>query len=570
MDQSDHALPPLNDDEIRGYVAVARDPVVILEDYAPIWNSLDLRLGRAFWRERGVQAFLGGDVPYGATSGGRLADDALGILLARWSERPFQGTVRLLEVGAGSGLFAKILLDRLAALSPELYAQTQFVVTDNSKSMREGMLEFGVLDAHRDRIKLAALDATQPVAEQLEQAGEKGEGYHGIFANYVLDSMAFAIRARRGESMWRMDVRTALDDSADLRRYFPGDVAELKDALAKMDDSPAPELARLHQALVVDARYTPTSAEDVAYPETLPNFDCNTAASETVLLLDNYGAIQLLDQLTEVLDPTGVLLFTDYGHTSDLEGGDLLEYQRFGGSAAVGVNFAQVDRWAGARDNVWLSKPVEDPESLMTRAITRETSPAVAESMEALCSAERVNALQASLETARALARSHAVEAARWSYDKALRLQPFNWNALEEVALFLISVANDPDGGLAVLSRALDLNPISPNAYHLMGRALWQKEQREAAERAYRRALELDSGNVPVRVDLVRPLIDRGEYAEALVLVAEALAYDDNCEYRDELLGAQSDVLHEATKQAKEELLRGANRIRRHRGLPST
>lgn len=569
MDKSALCPPPaLTDEELCGYVALSPDPKQILEDYTPLWDSLDLRLARAFWKERGVAAFLDGEVPYGATCGGRLADDAARILLLRLAETERRGPVLLLEIGAGSGIFAKILLDRLAALAPEVYAATRYVVTDGAESMLAGMGGLGLTEAHGDRVQLARVDATRPLAPQLEAAGAPATGYHGVFANYLLDSLPFAIRAFRGDRAWEMEVRTSLADEAELDRYFPGGLGDLRAAILSPGEAPDPRLSNVHKALVIDARYAPRPRAEAPFPETLPPHAPETPGLRASISLDNHGAIGLLDQMTEALAPEGLILFTDYGRSNEPEPGEPLEYQRFGGSAAVGLNFAQIDRWAAARDGVSLAKPGQDPDSLMTRAVTRAPSPAMDTALEALCSSERIDALQAPLEAARALAKSHQFEAARWRYEDALRIQPCNWNALEEIALFLISLAGDPDAGLALTSRALELNPSSPGAYRLLGRGLWEKGECDKAESAYRRALDLSPADGSTRIDLAEALLARRRHGEALALIADGLALDFGCEYRDDFLQMQDRVLRDMTLQAKDDLMRAVNRFRRHRALP--
>ncbi len=559
------AAPTLTDDDLLGFIALSPEPKRILEDYTPLWRSLDLRLARAFWKERGVSAFLEGEVPYGATSSGRLADDYARILLAHWSETEASGPFRLLEIGAGSGVFAKILLDRLAVHSPATYLATRFVITDGSEAMLDDMRKLDIFEAHGDRLALIRVDATRPLADQLATAGEAPDNYHGVFANYLLDSLPFSIRAFRGTDAWEMEARAGLDDAVELDRYFDGDVDELRAAIEKLNDAPDPRLAQIFKALVLDARFVPSPRVDAPFAETLPPSEDDTL---TRVNLDNYGAVSLLDQLATALAPNGVLLFTDYGRSDEPEQGEALEYQRFGGSVAAGLNFAQVDRWAEARDGVWLFKPTIDPDSLMTRAVTKSSNKATGALIDELCSADRLDALAAPLTSARDLVKGKHFEAARWRYEEALRLQPCNWNALEEVATFLITVAGDVNAGLAVVMRALELNPASPNAHRLMGRALWGNGERAMAESAYRRALKLGPNDCALRIDLAEALLARFAHRDALLVVAEGLAIDETSEYREDLIATQEKILQDLSLQARDDLIRSANRMRRHRALP--
>ena len=89
---------------------------VVIEDLRPIAQSLEWRLAEHQWATRGLLPFVDGEVPFWINNTGRLSQDAAVLLFASCEDRRPHGAIRALEVGAGTGLFARYLLDDFRAL----------------------------------------------------------------------------------------------------------------------------------------------------------------------------------------------------------------------------------------------------------------------------------------------------------------------------------------------------------------------------------------------------------------------------------------------------------------------
>ena len=283
----------------------------ILQSFCPVQDSVDWRLSRMFWETRGRDAFFGGDVPYVVTNDGHLAGNAVEVLLASLAAEDDGEDVILVEMGAGSGLFAKQFLDQLRNRCREtgrdIYDRTLYVVTDGAPAMVEGISESGVLADHAERVvpvtaRLPGLPGA--LAEVLDRPPEGR--VRGIFANYVLDSLPFTILARKGDALWELEMQTAVSANRDAGNYV--DLSDDEIARRIEADEGLDDLVGLYPALVIDSRYEPIRRDTLPRAETIPE-----GGDETAAYLHSHGALDAIDEALSLLHPAGIMLVSDYG-----------------------------------------------------------------------------------------------------------------------------------------------------------------------------------------------------------------------------------------------------------------
>src|SRR5689334_16866622 len=92
--------------------AAAQLPPADIELQAPCpwYESLEWQLGQLAWQEQGLNPFLEEFVPYHVNNSGRTSQRAAAVLFENLCEsEPPAGPIWVLEIGAGSGLFARLL-----------------------------------------------------------------------------------------------------------------------------------------------------------------------------------------------------------------------------------------------------------------------------------------------------------------------------------------------------------------------------------------------------------------------------------------------------------------------------
>ena len=193
-----------------------------MQDFSPIHQSLDWRLSAMFWRGSGLASFTSGEIPYVATNDGAQAGNAVATYRASLRAAEAAGTREplsyVLELGSGSGLFAKLFLDQLAdaaaADGSDDYDRTVYLVSDGSPVMLDDTRESGVLDRHEARVRrilLAAPDIRGALEDGLPGGEHPFGAIRAVHANYVLDSLPLTVLLLTGTRLGEMRLRSYLD-----------------------------------------------------------------------------------------------------------------------------------------------------------------------------------------------------------------------------------------------------------------------------------------------------------------------------------------------------------------------
>jgi hypothetical protein len=528
----------------------------VIQDFRPLHESAEWVLLRAYYAQAGVSAFTGGAVPFAATSDGTLAEDAAAILFASLEASATQGPVRCLEVGPGSGLFARRLLEELRRLcrehGREHYDRLTLVLADSSRGMLDDVASHAVLAEHEGRYELVHSDPDRPA----QAAG--GDPFHAVFLNYLLDALPASVVRRGHKGLEQLCVRTRLADDADLADYtaLPFErVVELADAPA---EAARERLADLHPALVLDVRYEPVR------PETMPESQALQGilpdGSETSAV-HGHGSIAALRGLVERLAVGGFILVNDFAHRPAGTGWEASNlYPTYGGAVAMGQNFPQIDRevarWPGAQ----VHRPPDSEARLVSRLIGRQLDVATVACYQQRADPFHRRAARAACQRAREAVAEGSPDVTRAALTDALSLAPRDWTLLEAAASFFAYVDRDHESARAMAERGLALNPLGVELWTVMGDVELRARRVGLALRCYERAITLDPRGVRARYSAAYALSARRDDAGALRMIADALALDDGS-YSERLLAKQARILARVAQRKERDRKRQADRI---------
>jgi tetratricopeptide (TPR) repeat protein len=115
---------------------------------------------------------------------------------------------------------------------------------------------------------------------------------------------------------------------------------------------------------------------------------------------------------------------------------------------------------------------------------------------------------------------------ARDGIERALAIDPDDPTALEARAIFRANVENDREGALADLERALKTAPGSPGIWNTLGLLQGDRGDNRAAEKALKRAVELDPVDPIYHANLAIQYLDESRLAEAKREIDAAIAAD--------------------------------------------
>jgi tetratricopeptide (TPR) repeat protein len=494
----------------------------------------------------------------------------------------------VLELGIGLGLFARYFLDAFRDLCAErganYYDRLTYVAADYSERMLLDAVRRGTFQNHPGRCALRVIDALDPQyairSDPLLRSADD-RPLAAVFLNYLLDCLPATILRADPEPtsgkpsspvttdppLRRLCVRTCLARGVNLREYTDHTPADLAKLVISPDPDHREELLDLFGLFTSEYDYQPVNADELPYPALARDIVRGKAGP----VVHSHGAIASLEQLLGLLKPRGVILVNDYGSVEATDTGDHFEHQRYGGSSFVGVNFDLLKRHFTSKPHppdgadhapVTWAEPEKDSPRIYSRLLGHDLHPDVVATFRTCFAGTASEEHERPAQAARALSGQGRYEAAATAYRTALERAPWDWLVILEAANFLTFGLKDARAGAELARAGLELNPCcSPELWNAYGDALYSQGEIDRARAAYERALAVSADDVQARYNLAWVFLHQKEHAEALRVIAEALARDWRGVWRDRLLQKQTEVLVDLVRRTQQEMQTLMNRI---------
>jgi tetratricopeptide (TPR) repeat protein len=529
-------------DEVLRHVNIAR---FVLEEFRPLTRSLGWQLADLFWAEAGVRPFIENEVPFVVTSNGRLSDDAAAVLFANCSDARADGPIVVLELGAGTGLFARYFLDAFRAVclqaGADFYDRLVYVVSDRSARTVEQWSEVRLFDDHGSHVVRARCDALRPTEiHPVDDAVLPAVPLRAVICNYSLDVLPAAVVRRGPGGCEELAVRTSLVNDANLLgQYTSRTPAEIRALAASEDPAKRAELIPLVSLLQLEAAFVPANGATPPYSE-----DALAFAPDASRAVVNHGAVQCIDGCFGLLADDGFLLANDYGPVRPDQIADNALAQRFGRTTALGINFPLLDHLVAGRGYTVLRPDGDDDWPIHARLYSRRELPRTAVAFRARFALEAYRAREEAAENARVHRAAGRNDQALEEYRTALERRPRDWHLLGEVAEFVGLHLRDFASGAELARMAVSVNPwYSSWLWNALGDCLFCLERFDAAHEAYLQAQRIHPRDARTNLNLAYTLFQFGSLPEALTAVAAALADDVAGQYRETLLQKQQQIL---------------------------
>lgn len=513
-------------------VAVAS---TVIEDYQPLYRCLEWRMAECYWSRAGVLPFAESEVPFLVNNSGRLSENAAQVLFANCIETEAK-ELTVIELGAGTGLFARYFLDSFRTLCEQehrdYYDRLTYVVTDGSQATIEHWREREVFAAHPGRIVMQVCDAARSLPDGATSV-------QAIFCNYILDVLPTAIVRRAADgTVEQLCLRTHLTDDPGLLKLYSSPPLDDLRALAQSPGAEAlASLIPLSSLFECELAFRADEAASLPYLEWAVG---PTPDGQHVTL--NVGALGCLDRCLERVAPDGFVLLSDYGAVRDDAPADLKVAQRFGVTTAIGLNFPVIERYVASRGAHVRKAPGDDTRALHSRLITKRDTPRTTEAFDHRFSAEAYDYVEAPFKEARVHAAAGRREEALTGYRTAVSRSPRDWAIVGEAAEF-VSQLRDFPAALELCRAALELNPIySTWLWNVMGDVLYCLERYHDAHEAYLQAERIDPNDARTNQNLAYTFLQDGRYEDCLRVIARGLAADRG-HFRDRLIEKQQQVI---------------------------
>jgi putative S-adenosyl-L-methionine-dependent methyltransferase len=277
----------------------ARSGRELVQSFRAMADSLEWLLADLHWTREGVFPFIEGGVPYLVNNTGTLSADAAAVLFANCAETPSTGPIRVLELGAGTGLFARYFLDefrrRCDGESRDFYERLSYWVTDRSPRTVEQWRERDIFGPHASHVVTQVSDANTAHTVLSEPV-------RAVFANYVFDLLPSAV-VRQREGRWeQLHVRTWItSDTGLLRQYTTLTFDEIRALAHSAEPEELGQLLAVLPLLESEEGFFPAGLEDERGFETLG------AGASCHAFLYNYAALRCVDTLLPRMERDGFL-----------------------------------------------------------------------------------------------------------------------------------------------------------------------------------------------------------------------------------------------------------------------
>jgi len=519
----------------------------IIQDFQPLVTSLEWELSNLFWATEGTRPFAANQVPFIVNNSGRLSESAAVCLFYNCLEADsLEDQIEVLELGAGSGLFARYVLDAFRAIclqeDRDFYQRLIYFVSDHSRRTVEQWREQEVFAEHADRVVVGTCDSMQPADFRDLEGNPIRFGFlRAVFANYALDVLPAAIIRTGLEGLEQLCVRTRLtSDGGLLSRYSPLSLDEILAVANAGSSADRGGLLPLLPLLEFETAYRP-----LASPDLLPyRAEAIEFGRDLEKFTINYGAIECLERLLPRLQRDGFALINDYGPVSREQVAGQASLQRFGASIALGLNFPFLEYHFARRGEIVVKPQGEDANPVQARLICRVECQRTRETFERFFGSAGSERIESLVESALRHAAAGRYNEALESYHTALERHPRDWNLIGQVAEFVALQIRDFQAGVELSRAALELNPwYSAWLWNVLGDSLFCLDRFDEAHEAYLQAGRIAPDDVRTNFNLSYTYFQRGAYRDALTAIAHGLAMDSAGAYRERLINKQQQIL---------------------------
>ncbi|MFZ4577403.1 MAG: tetratricopeptide repeat protein [Myxococcota bacterium] len=535
---------------------------VLLQDWTPLGQSLDVRIGLAAWPQLAADLLADHRVPHLAHDSGAVSARSARVLFAWCREQQAAGAlpdeVVLVELGIGTGLHLRYLLDAFRDLCTEAgadyYQRLVALGTDVSAATVRKALDRGLFTPHAGHVRLGFMDVNRPglfgeidSGAQLDLRGR----VHVYMANYLLDLLAHDVfrRAPAGQDRGRWEavlVRTWLRHPELLHAVTDLGLDDVRRLAQDGSPQACSQLAPLYDLLQLELR---TWAIDLTNHPDLQEIERCADALEAALGPDHpllaqgtvvnhtAGAMGATRALVAATAEAGFLLVRDVAMTTAEEAGSPRVHQKYGPTGAAGVNFFQLDGFFASplgQGVQCVAPPQDGMRQQASRLFTRFDLPATIAEFRAAFEGEDMN--RAGALAARARAEPDMV-AAMEAYRQAVLLEPTNWHLLTDAARRALVHARRPDLALAIAVKGLQINTeFSADLWSVYGDAHAALGRPEEARAAYAQGLAVDPRSARLHHGAAALEAARGRYEAAFRHIGEALACDKAGDLRGDVL----------------------------------
>ena len=285
-------------------------------DKSPLWE-----IHRNYFQTVGIKAWQKGHIPYSGVCNFTEAYKKARLFISNLNVSQPEGLIRVLEVGAGYGEFAKNFLSAFQAIclaeNLDYYARLEYHLSDFSQITLDELKASERLKEYQEHISFIVFDALDKYST-LDKSS-----YDILFANYLLDQFPARIFAQTNKGYLEKYISIE-DPQPYIERQSKHQFAWNKNHWIK-------SLKKIIEFRNIDLN----EEIPLADLEILENCFRQDKSSTVVY---SYGALAAVKIFMQLIKPNGIIVCSDF-NASTKPGVDQFEPCYYGNSLAQAVNF---------------------------------------------------------------------------------------------------------------------------------------------------------------------------------------------------------------------------------------
>jgi len=295
---------------------------MVIQSYSSLFETPRIQLSREAFENSGIGIFSSEKIPFADRTGPAFAQNLVNLFSDRVKSlqnqgRSFPEGIHIYELGAGTGILAKRILDLVKTKHPNIYFQTILHVSDISKPMIDQLKLLNDFKKYSGHISFEIIDAIKPHFTYRPLL---------IYFTNLIDSLPYQrqILIKEGQ-IFEFQVQTSLKMDAQIidATSYPPRILEEKE-IAQLLSSPnlKRRLILTHQILPLleeEGKFTSLDEITNMNPEErtdLTKLAASQNKTQPFVFNYSYPARTAIQRTIRGLDTGGFIFFSDFGITS--------------------------------------------------------------------------------------------------------------------------------------------------------------------------------------------------------------------------------------------------------------
>ena len=317
-------------------MAIAHQEEYYRFDESPLWQ-----IHRDYFKEVGIKAWSSGEIPYSGISNYNEAYKKAKLLVSNFKNFIQDGEeIRILEVGAGYGEFAKNFLSAFKDIceyeSLDYFSRLKYFLSDFSSKTLDELEKSKRLKDYRDKLVFLEFDAMDKFLWRNSLAEAS---FNAVFANYLLDQLPARVFVKDADKYFEKYISVEDPEPYKNKKSFFSNRRWIKKLKKKVEFRPV----NLNQEL---------NLEHFQVLETCFRLD----KASTVVY--SYGALKAVKNFLYLLKPNGIMVCSDF-NASTKPRFDNFEPCYYGNSLAQAVNFEFIYKYFSQTFSIEDSKQLQ-------------------------------------------------------------------------------------------------------------------------------------------------------------------------------------------------------------------